>query len=104
MKTIVRNGTPIHGENLCLTCSSCILRRGHRVSEEEIYCYAMSGEHGPRQVPFAVAECTSYRDKRLEHSDSYYSTAWVLIPDVGYVPPDEYRRRQQAGQAVPSCQ
>ena len=96
MKQRVRGGTPDHGENLCMTCESATWRRGHRVSEEQIFCHALSDN--PRPVPFQVAECSSYRDKRMGRTDGFYRTAWMLIPDVGFIPPDEVRRRQQKGE------
>lgn len=100
MKQRVRGGTPDHGENLCLTCESATYRRGQRVSEEEMFCHALGGESGPRRVPFQVAECGSYRDKRMGRTDLFYRTAWLLIPDVGFIPPDEVRARQKRGEVV----
>lgn len=99
MKVQVRNGTPIHGQNLCLSCSNSSVRRGHRVSEEQIHCFAF----GRELVPFMVAECDSYRNKALEHPGMFYETAWQFIPDVGFVPPDEFRRREQAKNQVSAC-
>lgn len=101
MKQRVKGGTPDHGENLCLSCASSTLRRGHRVSEEEIFCHALACEDGgPERMRFAVAECGSYRNKALARPELFYKTAWVLIPDVGYIPPDEFRLKQRKGEAT----
>jgi hypothetical protein len=101
MKQRVRGGTPDHGENLCLSCASSTVRRGHRVSEEEVFCHVFAGENsGPQRMTFAVAECGAYRNKALARPDAFYKTAWVLIPDVGYIPPDEFRQKQKKGEVT----
>jgi len=56
----VKNGTPTHGPSLCEACVNVHAKRGYRESEVLILCRATEPVH---RVPFAVRECSGYRDK-----------------------------------------
>lgn len=70
----VKNGTPLHGESLCKTCTWAHWQKGFRESEEIVFC-----DWGPlRRVPFAVAECTQYTDTRIPSMESLEKMATIL--------------------------
>jgi len=65
----------VGAESLCNSCIWAHIQRGFRESEEVVLC-----NYGPnmRQVPFAVAECTDYNDKRIPSRKDMEDIAWIL--------------------------
>jgi len=72
----VKNGTPLHGESLCKTCTHGHWQKGFRESEEIVFCNW--GWEGLRQVPFAIAECTHFANKLVPSVASMEEIAMIL--------------------------
>jgi len=77
MSTNVKNGTPLHGPSLCDTCTNAHIQKGYRVSEQLVFCTAHEPVH---QVPFAVYDCTGYRDKTRASLWEMEKIAWTIAP------------------------
>lgn len=72
----VKNGTPLHGESLCKTCTHGHWQKGFRESEEIVFCnWAWEAL---RRVAFAVAECSHYTDTRIPSMDAMNDMATIL--------------------------
>ena len=70
----VKNGTPMHGQSLCKTCTHGHWQKGFRESEEVVFCY-----WGPlRKVAFAIAECSHYSDTRIPSMELLEEMATIL--------------------------
>ena len=63
MSVYVKNGTPLHGQPLCESCSNAHIARGYRETESLVVCRATSPEH---PVRFRVRECSSYAEKQKQ--------------------------------------
>lgn len=89
----VKNGTPMHGQSLCDTCTNAHIAKGYRASEKLVMC----GAHEPaRSVQFSVRECTDYRDRTRQSLWEMEKIAWVLAPQgykrkAGFTAPSEAR-------------
>lgn len=77
-KVHVKNGTPIDGEALCLSCTHVHMQRGFRQNEEVTFC--MYGYEGPRIVPFKVRECTSFVNKNAPTYEQMEKLAIIVEP------------------------
>jgi hypothetical protein len=90
----VHDGTPNHSEStLCHTCRWATIVKGRSVGHEIIKCNEIAG-----RVPFAVASCTEYNDRRMPSRADLEDIAWVLRTDsktrtIGFVKPDPNRPR-----------
>jgi hypothetical protein len=59
--------TPEAATGLCATCTWGTVRKGFRENEAEAFCRLV----GPNsRVPYAVRECTDYRDRRVQITES----------------------------------
>jgi hypothetical protein len=75
-KITVKNGTPMHGDSLCKTCTHSHWQKGFRESEEVVFCnWAFDAF---RRVTFAVAECSHYTDTRIPSMDAMEDMATIL--------------------------
>ena len=86
-KVHVKNGTPIEGESLCLTCSWVHMKRGYRQNEELVFCdYATM-----HRVPFKVRECTDYADKNRPSYEQMEKLAILVEPRrmAGFIREDD---------------
>ena len=95
----MRGGTAVSTENLCRTCRSATIARGHAVSEELVKCEVFG------MLRYPIAECTDYVDKDQTSLNMMRETAWVILPDkrtgdLGFVTPDIMRKLVQEGEAV----
>jgi hypothetical protein len=95
MTANVKNGTPFHGPSLCETCTHAHIERGYRASEKRVFCAAHEPSHA---VPFAMNECTSYRDKTRQSLWEMEQIAWILAPrgskrEAGFVRASELRKK-----------
>ncbi len=61
MDVRVKNGTPLHGDSLCETCSRAHIARGF--SEKLVVCQAVYPE---RRVPFKIRDCTNYLERKRQ--------------------------------------
>jgi hypothetical protein len=75
-KITVKNGTPMHGESLCKTCTHAHWQKGFRESEETVFC--SWGWEGLRCIPFAVAECTHFTNKLIPTVAAMEEIATIL--------------------------
>ena len=57
----IKDGTPLEGESLCLTCVYAHIQRGFRESEEDVFCCYVQF----RPVRFKVRECTAFCNRAL---------------------------------------
>jgi hypothetical protein len=57
----IKDGTPLEGESLCLTCVYAHIQRGFRESEEDVFCCYVQF----RPVRFKVRECSAFCNRTL---------------------------------------
>lgn len=77
MSIYVKDGTPTHGPSLCETCAYAHAKRGYRESEVLVFCIATEPFH---RVPFAVRECSAYRDKTIPALYEMERMALIVAP------------------------
>ena len=77
MSVHIKNGTPLHGESKCQTCSKAHIQRGFRETEEVVVCQATYPEH---RVRFRVRECSSYNELERQTLKQMEDIAWVVEP------------------------
>lgn len=96
-KIAVKNGTPMHGESLCKTCTHGHWQKGFRESEEIVFCnWAFDAF---RRVTFAVAECSHFTDTRIPSMDAMEDMATILGQSrrvTGFSVEEEERDRKLA--------
>ena len=80
MDARIKNGTPLHGQSLCETCSRAHIARGFGEGEVLVICQATSPEH---RVLYRVRECSNYVDLHRETLYEMRQIAWVLMPREG---------------------
>lgn len=90
----VKNGTPLHGASLCDSCSWAHNVYGYRESEKISICQNVSPNV---RVPYAVRECTEYRNKQQPTRYDMEKIAWILLTKkinrkVGFVRHEEFRK------------
>jgi hypothetical protein len=73
----VYGGTPVGTESRCDTCIHARIIQGYAESERIVLCGATEP---PINVPFQVAECTTYEDKRLPCYWEMKQIAWDIRP------------------------
>jgi hypothetical protein len=73
----VYGGTPVGTESRCDTCIYGRIIQGYAESERIVLCRATEP---PVSVPFKVAECTTYEDKRLPCYWEMQKIAWDVRP------------------------
>lgn len=71
----VYGGTPVGSESRCDTCMHANVIQGYAESERIILCGAVEPS---MRVPFKVAECSTYEDKRLPCYWQMEKIAWDL--------------------------
>src|SRR5262245_41454034 len=76
----VYGGTPVGTESRCDTCVNARIIQGYAESERIVLCAATEP---PISVPFQVAECTNYEDKRLPCYWDMQRIAWDVRPKGG---------------------
>jgi hypothetical protein len=95
MKIQIKNGTPHNGGSLCESYKWSHIEKGHRESEELVYCQATYPEH---RVRFRVRECSGYSGVKRQTIKQMEETAWILgtkgyTRKVGFVPAEEFRKQ-----------
>jgi len=90
----VKNGTPLHGDSICGSCSHAHIVKGLRESEEIVVCRATYPE---LRVTFPVRECSGHADKTRQDLEEMEKIAWVLqvrgsSRRAGFVPASELRK------------
>jgi hypothetical protein len=77
----VVGGTSRHGESsLCATCRYATIIKGVALKDEIVECGQLASPHS--RVPFAVASCTGYSDRRAPSLRDMEDIAWVLRTDA----------------------
>ena len=71
----VYGGTPVGSESRCDTCAHARVIQGYAESERIVLCGAVEPS---MRVPFKVAECSTYEDKRLPCYWQLEKIAWDL--------------------------
>jgi hypothetical protein len=71
----VYGGTPVGSESRCDTCAHARVIQGYAESERIVLCGAVEPT---MRVPFKVAECSTYEDKRLPCYWQMEKIAWDL--------------------------
>lgn len=71
----VYGGTPVGTASLCDSCVYSRLIRGYSERERIVYCDRL---YDPIAIPFRVAECSDYSDKRLPHIDELEKIALTI--------------------------
>jgi len=71
----VYGGTPVGTESRCDTCANARIIQGYAESEKIVICVAMEPS---LRVPYKVAECSPYQDKRLPSYWDMSRIAWEL--------------------------
>jgi uncharacterized cysteine cluster protein YcgN (CxxCxxCC family) len=97
MDVRIKNGSPLHGESLCETCSRAHITRGFSESQKVVVCQAIYPE---RHVPFKVCDCTSYLEVKRQSLKQMEEIAWVLMPregkrKAGFVPAREMEEESE---------
>ncbi len=70
----IKGGTPAGAESRCDTCWWAHIQYGYKESEKLVFCtYGLF-----RKVPFAVAECSDYGDRRIPSRRDMEEIAWIL--------------------------
>jgi hypothetical protein len=82
----VYGGTPVGNESRCDTCTYARLIKGYSERERIVICDRI---YDPIVIPFRVAECSDYSDRRLP--DIEYLEKMALLVEVrgagaGFVP------------------
>jgi hypothetical protein len=80
MDVRIKNGTPLHSESLCETCSRAHIERGYGEGELLVVCQATYLEH---RVEFRIRECSGYLEKRRQTLYQMEQIAWILAPREG---------------------
>jgi hypothetical protein len=71
----VYGGTPVGNESRCDTCVHARLIKGYLEKERIVFCDAL---YDPILIPFPVAECSDYGDRRLPELDAMEKIALVV--------------------------
>jgi hypothetical protein len=82
----VYGGTPHGTESRCDTCSYSRLIKGYAEKERIVYCDRL---YDPVVIPFKVAECSDYADRRLPDLDYLEKNALIIEvrgKAAGFVP------------------
>jgi hypothetical protein len=64
------------GESLCRSCRYVHMQKGHRESDETIFC---EWTRPMRLVTFNVRVCTDYSDRNHPSRWDLEQTAWILV-------------------------
>ena len=99
----VYGGTPVGQESRCDTCVYSRIIRGYAQSEKITLCDRI---FEPMPIPFAVAECTDYVDKRLPCIEDMEEIAWILRSKnagkkAGFVPVTEITDPEEEDEPEP---
>jgi hypothetical protein len=65
------------GQSLCRSCRYVHMQKGHRDSEEMIFC--QWGRPAIRRIDFNVRVCTDYSDRSHPSRWELEETAWILV-------------------------
>jgi hypothetical protein len=63
----VYGGTPVGNESRCDTCTYARIVKGYSEKERIVHCDLM---YPAIRIPFRVAECSDYTDRRLPELDA----------------------------------
>jgi hypothetical protein len=89
MRLKIVGGTAPHGEpSLCGTCRHATVVKGAALKDEIVECGRLSTPRS--RIPFPVASCTGYSDRRQPSIREMEEIAWVLRTDpqrnqIGFV-------------------
>jgi hypothetical protein len=76
----VYGGTPIGTESRCDTCTHARIIQGYAESERIVLCTKL---YDPIRIPFKVAQCTDYEDRRLPDYSNMKELAWEIRTKSG---------------------
>ncbi len=80
----VYGGTPVGTESRCDTCIHARIIQGYAESERIVLCTSYYAD--PIRIPFKVAQCTDYEDRRLPDFTSMKDIAWdIRTKSAGHV-------------------
>ena len=91
----VYGGTPVGNESRCDTCAYVRLIKGYAAKERLIICDRFLD---PIVIPFPVAECSDYADRRLPDIESLEKVALMVEvrgKSAGFVPSERPNLQQQ---------
>lgn len=71
----VYGGTLVGNESRCVTCTYSRLIKGYKESEMITFCDRL---YDPIVIPFIVAECSDYSDKRIPSIESLEKIALMV--------------------------
>ncbi|HXA00300.1 MAG TPA: hypothetical protein VN025_21250 [Candidatus Dormibacteraeota bacterium] len=98
----VKDGTPEGLEPLCSTCRSARIVKGFSASQMEFYC---GSSYPERRVPFLVAECSAYDDKRIVSRRDMERIAWILVTktagrSIGFVTAEQFQEMEDGDKEI----
>jgi len=90
----VKDGTPIHGNSLCDSCTWSLMIRGFRENDKIAFCTYVNPTV---RVLFPVRECSGHCNKNEPTKYDMEKIAWILLTKridrkVGFVKSDDFRR------------
>ena len=102
---LVKDGTPIHTENLCSTCRWAHHFKGMAESTETVHCLLNTGH--PLIFKSPVQSCSHYDDKRRPSRYDMEQIAWIFVTGkaghlIGFISPEQ-RREQEINFTSPSA-
>jgi hypothetical protein len=98
MQIHVKDGTPLHSDSLCRTCSHAHIEKGFGESEQLVVCQGTYPDH---LVKFRVRQCSGYDELKRQTLREMEKIAWVLEERassrlVGFVsPPDAHKKEHE---------
>jgi hypothetical protein len=75
MGVYVKNGTPLHGPSLCVSCIYGMVVNGYRESQEIVVCQA---NRPALRMTFPVRKCSEYVDRTRENLYEMRKIAWTI--------------------------
>ena len=99
MRLKIQGGTVQHGEpSLCVSCRHATVVQGPSLHDRIVDCGQLAG--GRSRVPFPVASCTGYSDRRQPTLREMEDVAWVLRTDsrskrIGFVQARDLKPRDR---------
>lgn len=90
----VQDGTPLHSENLCESCSQCAHFTGHAVSQDIRICQAVY--ESPMRLTYPIYKCTEYLRRKDPTLRDMKEIAWIVRTSVtgntiGFYSPQQFK-------------
>lgn len=87
----VKDGTPISGKSLCITCKHSGIVKGQN-GEISVHCNSGVFEYRMGHVPWKVAECSKFMPSNMPYRHEMEEMAWKI----------EARKRGPKGFEIPA--